>query len=53
MAVAGLGSMCNVAKQCAQTVMRADGLLQALGERASQRHLAGQASQTATTRMDN
>jgi hypothetical protein len=27
MAVAGLGSMCNVAKQCAQTVMRADSLL--------------------------
>jgi hypothetical protein len=32
MAVAGLGSMRNVAKQRAQTVMRAAGLLQALGE---------------------
>ena len=30
MAVAGLGSMCNVAKLCAQTVMRADGLLPCL-----------------------
>ena len=30
MAVAGLGSMCNVAKLCAKTVMRADGLLRCL-----------------------
>ena len=30
--MAGLGSMCNVANQCALTVIRADGLLQALGE---------------------
>ena len=33
MAAAGLGTMRNVAEQCAQTVMRADGLQQALGER--------------------
>ena len=33
MPTAGLGTMRNVAKQSAQTVMRADGLQQALGER--------------------